>query len=52
MKARYIIYCALIALAVFSAPASADCNIVIVGDANSDGRITTADSLLALRMAV
>jgi len=51
MKARYIIYCALIALAVFSAPASADGNIVIVGDANSDGRITTADSMLALRMA-
>ncbi|MEA1907384.1 MAG: cohesin domain-containing protein [Euryarchaeota archaeon] len=52
MKARYIIYCALIALAVFSVPASADCNIVIVGDANSDGRITTADSLLALQMSV
>jgi len=51
MKVRYIIYCALIALAVFSAPAPADCNIVIVGDANSDGRITTADSMLALRMA-
>ena len=52
MKARYIIYCALIALAVFSAPASADCNTVIVGDANSDGRITTADSMLALQMSV
>ena len=51
MKVRYIIYCALIALAVFSAPASADGNIVAVGDANSDGRITTADSMLALRMA-
>ena len=51
MKARDIIYCALIALAVFSAPALADCNIAIVGDANSDGRITTADSMLALRMA-
>ncbi|MEA1908273.1 MAG: cohesin domain-containing protein [Euryarchaeota archaeon] len=52
MKARYIIYCALIALAVFSASASAGGDIVIVGDANSDGRITTADSMLALRMAV
>jgi hypothetical protein len=52
MKARYIIYCALIALAVFSAPASADCNTVTVGDANSDGRITTADSMLALQMSV
>jgi hypothetical protein len=51
MKARYIIYCALISLAVFSAPASADHNTAIVGDANSDGRITTADSMLALRMA-
>ena len=51
MKVRYIIYCVLIALAVFSASAPADCNIVIVGDANSDGRITTADSMLALRMA-
>jgi len=48
MKAIYMIYCALIALAAFSAPASAG----IVGDANSDGRVTTADSLLALRMAV
>ena len=48
MKIMHIIYCALIALAAFSAPASAE----IVGDANSDGRITTADSLLALRMAV
>ncbi len=38
---------------MFSAPtsASADGNIVIVGDANSDGRITIADSMLALRMA-
>ena len=43
-----MIYCALIALAAFSVPASAE----IVGDANNDGRITTADSLLALRMAV
>jgi len=43
MRSKYIIYCALITLAVFSAPAPADCNIAIVGDANSDGRITTAD---------
>ncbi len=48
MKTIYIVYCALIALAAFSAPASAG----IVGDANNDGRITTADSLLALRMSV
>ncbi|NOQ34159.1 MAG: hypothetical protein GQ567_08230, partial [Methanosarcinales archaeon] len=48
METIRMIYYALIALAVFSAPASAE----IVGDANSDGRITTADSLLALRMAV
>ena len=48
MKTIYIIYCALIALAAFSAPASAG----IVGDANSDGRITTADSVLALQMSV
>jgi len=51
MKARYIIYCALIALAVFSAPTLADGNIVIVGDANNDGSITIADSMLALQMA-
>ena len=50
MKMKYILYCALIALAVFSAPASADYNIV--GDVNNDGRITTADSLLALQMSV
>ena len=50
MKTIYIVCCALITLAAFSAPASADCNIV--GDANNDNRITTADSLLALRMAV
>jgi len=50
VKARCIIYCALIALAVFSA--SADSDIAIVGDANSDGSITTADSMFALRMAV
>ena len=52
MKARCTIYYALIALAVFSVPVSADYNMVIVGDVNSDGRITTADSMLALRMAV
>ena len=50
MKTIYIIYCVLITLAAFSAPASADCNIV--GDANSDGRITTTDSVLALQMSV
>ncbi len=50
MKTKYMIYCALIALAVFSAPASADDNIV--GDVNNDGRITKADSLLALQMSV
>ncbi len=48
MKAIYMIYCALIALVAFSAQASAG----IVGDANSDDRITTADSLLALQMSV
>jgi len=48
MKTTYMLYCVLIALAVFSAPVSAD----IIGDANDDGRITTADSVLALRMAV
>jgi len=48
MKIIYIIYCALITLAAFSAPASAD----IVGDANNDGRITTTDSVLALQMSV
>ena len=48
MKTIYIIYCALITLASFSAPASAEA----VGDVNSDGRITTADSLLVLQMAV
>lgn len=50
MKTTCIIYCALIALAAFSAPASADCNIV--GDANNDGRVATADSVLALQMSV
>ncbi|MEA1907058.1 MAG: dockerin type I domain-containing protein, partial [Euryarchaeota archaeon] len=52
MKARYIIYCALIALAVFSAPASADGDMITVGDVNSDGMITTADSILAMQMSV
>ncbi|RZN34682.1 MAG: hypothetical protein EF813_09715 [Methanosarcinales archaeon] len=47
MKTRYTIYCILIALAAFSTEASAD----MLGDVNADGRITTADSLLALRMA-
>ncbi|MEA1869549.1 MAG: cohesin domain-containing protein, partial [Euryarchaeota archaeon] len=50
MKTIYILYCALIALVAFSAPVSADCNIV--GDANNDDRITTADSVLALQMSV
>ncbi len=48
MKTKYVIYCALIALATFSVPASAD----MVGDANNDNRITTADSALALQMSV
>ena len=48
MKTIYIIYCALITLLAFSVPASAE----VVGDANGDGRITTEDSLLALRMSV
>ena len=48
MKAIYLIYCVLITLLAFGAPASAE----VVGDANSDGRITTADSLIALRMSV
>ena len=48
MKTIYIIYCALIALAAFGAPASAE----IVGDVNNDGRITTADSVLVLQMSV
>ena len=50
MKTIYIIYCALITLAAFSAPASAD--YIIAGDVNDDGRITTVDSLLALQMSV
>ncbi len=44
MKAIYLIYCALITLLAFSVPVSAE----VVGDANSDGKVTTADSLLAL----
>ena len=48
MKTIYIIYCVLLALAAFSTLASAE----IVGDANNDGRITTADSVLALQMSV
>ena len=48
MKTRYTTYCVLIALAALSAPISAD----MLGDVNNDGRITTADSLLALQMAV
>ena len=48
MKTIYILYCALIALAAFSAPASAE----MVGDANNDNRITAADSVLALQMSV
>ncbi len=49
MKTRYTIYYMLIVLAALSAPISAEYNIA--GDVNADGRITTADSLLALRMA-
>ena len=48
MKTKYVITCALITLVAFSAPVSAN----IVGDANNDGRITTADSVLALQMSV
>ena len=48
MKTKYTIYCVLIALAALSTPISAD----MLGDVNADGTITTADSLLALRMAV
>ena len=49
MKTKYTIYCILIALAALSAPISAEYGIP--GDVNADGRITTEDSLLALRMA-
>ncbi|MEA1906288.1 MAG: DUF3160 domain-containing protein [Euryarchaeota archaeon] len=41
----------MIMLAVFSAPASADCTI-ISGDMNNDSRLTATDSLIALQMAV
>ena len=51
MKAKYVIYCVLIMLAVFGAPASADYDL-ISGDVNNDSRITAADSLIALHMAV
>jgi len=48
MKTIYMICCALIALVAFSAPVAAE----IVGDVNSDNRITAADSVLALQMSV
>jgi hypothetical protein len=51
MEAKYVICCVLIMLAVFSAPASADYTI-ISGDVDNDSRITAADSLTALQMAV
>ncbi len=51
MKAKYIIYYILIMLAVFSAPVSADYPL-IRGDVNNDSRLTAADSLIALQMAV
>ena len=50
MKTKYTIYCVLMTLAALSAPISAEYDIA--GDVNADGRITTADSLLALRLAV
>ncbi|MCD4809591.1 MAG: right-handed parallel beta-helix repeat-containing protein, partial [Methanosarcinales archaeon] len=50
MIIKNLIYCALITLIAFCTPALADYNIV--GDANNDGIITTADSLLALQMSV
>jgi|LGVF01.1.fsa_nt_gb hypothetical protein len=50
MKTIYTIYCALmIALAAFSAPASAD--YIITGDVDDDGGITISDVVLALQMA-
>ncbi len=49
MKMKYLTYCALMVLAIFSASASAD--LAIVGDANNDGVITTADAALVLQMA-
>jgi uncharacterized DUF497 family protein len=48
MKTKCILYFVLVLLAAFSADASAG----IVGDANNDNRITTADSVLALQMSV
>ena len=48
-KMKYLTYCALMVLAIFSASASAD--LAIVGDANNDGVITTADAALVLQMA-
>jgi hypothetical protein len=50
MIIKNLICCALITLIAFSTPALADHNIV--GDVNNDGRITAADSLLALQMSV
>ena len=50
MIIKNLIYCALITLIAFCTPALADYNIV--GDANNDGIITTADAAIALRMAV
>ncbi|MBW2636111.1 MAG: hypothetical protein JRC86_01060, partial [Deltaproteobacteria bacterium] len=49
MIIKNLIYCALITLIAFCTPALADYNIV--GDVNNDGRITAADSLLALQMS-
>lgn len=50
MRLEYILYFALmIALAVFSVPASADYSIA--GDADDDCRITTTDVAIALQMA-
>ncbi len=48
MKTKYILYFVLIMLVAFSTDASAG----IVGDANNDGRITTADSSITLQMSV
>ncbi len=50
MRIEYILYFALlVALAAFSAPASAD--YIIDGDADDDCRITTTDVAIALQMA-
>ncbi len=48
-KTKYLTYCTLMVLVVFSASASAD--LAIVGDVNNDGVITTADAALVLQMA-